>query len=137
MKKISRILVLLFALILTQSSLGTNYARADFSNVVTKSLGQNGYYKFPDGLLLQYGKAGSSTAGNLTVYFPTTFYDSNYSLNCSMMTDEDGAHGHLYAAMPWTLYSSYFKAKRRWAYTNSQFGDSALFFFWFAIGRWK
>ena len=28
------------------STLGTKYAKADFSNVITKSLGQNGYYNF-------------------------------------------------------------------------------------------
>lgn len=38
------------------SSLGTTYAKSDFSNVGTKSLGQNGYYKFPDGLMIQWGK---------------------------------------------------------------------------------
>lgn len=121
----------------TLSTLGTNFAKADFSNVITKSLSQNGYYKFPDGLMLQWGKANSNVAGDITVYFPTSFYDSNYSINCSIMTDSDGSHGNIYAAMPWAIYSSYFKAKRRWAYTNGQFGDSTLPFFWIAVGRWK
>lgn len=54
MNSISRKLVLLFALIIWQSSLGTNYALKDFSNVTTKNLGQNGYYKLPDGLMIQW-----------------------------------------------------------------------------------
>ena len=37
------------------STLGTKYAKADFSNAITKDLSQNGYYKFPDGLLIQWG----------------------------------------------------------------------------------
>ena len=61
------------------SSLGTNYAKADFSNVITKSLGQNGYYKFPDGLMIQWGYSSTSGIGK-TVYFNTTFYDSNYTV---------------------------------------------------------
>lgn len=35
------------------STLGTNAALKDFSNVSTKNLSQNGYYKLPDGLMIQ------------------------------------------------------------------------------------
>ena len=34
------------------SSLGTTYALKDFSNIGVKSLGQNGYRKYDDGLLI-------------------------------------------------------------------------------------
>ena len=55
MKYFSRKLVAILVLIIWLSSLGTTYAKADLSNVITKSLGLNGYYKFPDGLLMQWG----------------------------------------------------------------------------------
>ena len=60
MKHFSRKLVAILVLIIWLSSLGTKYAKADFSNVITKSLSQNGYYKFPDGLLIQCGYASNS-----------------------------------------------------------------------------
>ena len=58
MSRFSRNLVLLLVTIIWQSSLGTNAALKDFSNVTTKSLSQNGYYKLPDGLIIQWGYSG-------------------------------------------------------------------------------
>lgn len=63
----SRNIVLIFAVIIWQSSLGTNCALKDFSNVTTKDLGQNGYYKLPDGLLIQWGYGGGYSGA--TNYF--------------------------------------------------------------------
>ncbi|MFT0377397.1 hypothetical protein ACMSEQ_20840, partial [Bacteroides thetaiotaomicron] len=42
------------------SSLGTTYALKDFSNIGVKSLGQNGYRKYDDGLLIQWGYSSTS-----------------------------------------------------------------------------
>lgn len=70
MDRFSRKLVLLLLLVIWQSSLGTNAALKDFSNVTTKSLSQNGYYKLPDGLLIQWGTGGNGV--NQIVYFPTS-----------------------------------------------------------------
>ena len=74
MDRFSRKLVLLLLLVIWQSSLGTNAALKDFSNVTTKSLSQNGYYKLPDGLLIQWGTGGNGV--NQIVYFPTSFYNT-------------------------------------------------------------
>ena len=73
MKDFSRKVVIVLIVIFAQSSLGTNAALKDFSNVSTKSLSQNGYYKLPDGLMIQWGLsdvAGSSR----TIYLPVSFY---------------------------------------------------------------
>ena len=56
------------------STLGTNFAKSDFSNVITKSLSQNGYYKFPDGFLIQWGYFSGGTANNQSII-------SHYPLN--------------------------------------------------------
>ena len=118
----------------TLSSLGTSYAKADFSNVTTQSLGQNGYCKFPNGLLIQWGFASNSTAGNLTAYFPLSFYDSNYSITTTIETVS--SEQSVYTATPYAKYSSYFSVRRRYA-TGTENGDTARSFTWIAIGRWK
>ena len=88
MKYFSRKLVAILVLIIWLSSLGTKYAKADFSNVITKSLSQNGYYKFPDGLLIQWGYA-SSGSYNKAVYLNTSFIDTNYCVQTTTDVPSD------------------------------------------------
>lgn len=76
MNNLSRKIVVIIIGLFLQSSLGTNAALKDFSNVSTKDLGQNGYYKLPDGLLIQWGTGGNGV--NQIVYFPTSFYNTSY-----------------------------------------------------------
>ena len=61
------------------STLGTTYAKADLSNAMTVNLGRNGYAKFNNGLLIQWGFKENSITGGTIVYFPMSFYDSNYA----------------------------------------------------------
>ena len=68
----SRKIVLIFATIIWQSSLGTNAIQSS-----GQSFGQNSYIKFNNGLLIQWGvKAGA--VGFSSLYLPTSFYDTNY-----------------------------------------------------------
>ena len=68
----SRNIVLIFAVIIWQSSLGTNAIQSS-----GQSFGQNSYIKFNNGLLIQWGvKAGA--VGFSSLYLPTSFYDTNY-----------------------------------------------------------
>lgn len=57
-------------------------AAKDLSNVsLGKLFSNNGYYKAPDGLLLQWGyNTGGDSTGTITIYFPTTFYAVPYSV---------------------------------------------------------
>ena len=116
------------------SSLGTNAALKDFSNVTTKSLGQNGYYKFPDGLMMQWGN--SSTSGrNKTVYLPISFYDSNYSVMIAMRRTTDNTTnltGDIYS-----FSKSSFVMYGLFHATDSNNGAYNGGFNWVAIGRWK
>ena len=59
------------------STLSTTYAKADLSNAMTVSLGQNGYAKFNNGLLIQWG-TNTNTNQYRTVYFPTSFFNNEY-----------------------------------------------------------
>ncbi|WP_363463816.1 hypothetical protein QR305_02013 [Bacteroides finegoldii] len=110
------------------STLGTKYAKADFLNVITKSLSQNGYYKFPDGLLIQWGYASNSQDSyhKQSVYLPVSFASTPYSV---VVTAKSG-------------FQDYYAGRTVDAFYNSSFTVSANQenkepFCWMAIGRWK
>lgn len=134
MNSISRKLVLLFALIIWQSSLGTNSALKDFSNVTTKSLEQNGYYKLPDGMMIQWGYSGGySYATNF--YFPTAFYNTSYSMSmCAEYVNT--ADSVVLCPYVNTKTTTYFKGGVTYTNGNTVY-PCAWKFFWVAIGRWK
>lgn len=128
MKYFSRKLVAILVLIIWLSSLGTKYAKADFSNVITKDLSQNGYYKFPDGLLIQWGYASNSQDSyhKQSVYLPVSFASTPYSV---VVTAKSG-------------FQDYYAGRTVDAFYNSSFTVSANQenkepFCWMAIGRWK
>ena len=64
MSRFSRNLVLLLVTIIWQSSLGTTYALADLSNAISVNLSLNGYAKFNNGLLVQWGRVGGSSTAS-------------------------------------------------------------------------
>ena len=75
MSGFSRKLVLLLVTIIWQSSLGTNAIQSS-----GQSLGQNGYIKYSNGLLMQWGTRAGATGGAISLYFPTTFYNTDYNI---------------------------------------------------------
>ena len=115
------------------SPLGTNAALKDFSNVTTQNLGQNGYCKFPNGLLIQWGFSGIT--GYNTIYFPTSFYDSNYSLTANERILS--AQAIVYSIHLLDMYTSYFTVRGRYHTAGGTSGDMNDRFCWIAIGRWK
>ena len=121
----SRNIVLIFAVIIWQSSLGTNAALKDFSNVTTKSLSQNGYYKLPDGLLIQWGTGGNGV--NQIVYFPTSFYNTSYVV----VTTAISSVMNSIVKMINGKNISYFKV-----YSVGPTIEAGEIFGWIAIGRW-
>ena len=116
------------------SSLGTNTALKDFSNVTTKSLSQNGYYKLPDGLMIQWGKKAGSSSYQGTITLPLSFYDDYYSLTCSAIK------GNTIDLSSWVV--NYLKKSKSsfnyiCTYAAEGNGQSNAEFHWIAIGRWK
>ena len=105
----------------------------DFSNVTIKSLVENGYYKFPDGLLIQWGL--SSITGFSTVYLPTSFYNTAYCLVANEQIDS--AQSQVYSIHLLSTYTSYFTVRGRFQGLNGAAGDMNDRFYWIAIGRWK
>ena len=80
MDRFSRKLVLLLLLVIWQSSLGTTYALADLSNAMSVNLSLNGYAKFNNGLLVQWGRVGGSSTASYSVTMPTSFYNTEYKI---------------------------------------------------------
>ncbi len=134
MYNFSRKLVVFFIIFFAQSSLGTNAALKDFSNVSTKNLSQNGYYKLPDGLMIQWGYS-SSSGRNKTIYLPTSFYDTNYSVLVTMKRTVDDTTN--YTGDVWTQNKSSFLMFGLYHSTDVNNGAFWGGFNWFAIGRWK
>lgn len=134
MNRFSRKIVLILIAVFAQSSLGTNAALKDFSNVSTKNLSQNGYYKLPDGLIIQWGY--SSTSGrNKTVYLPVSFYDTYYTVVISMKRKEDSTTN--LTSDVWNQSKSSFIMYGLFHATDINNGAYTGGFNWIAIGRWK
>ncbi|MBG9231540.1 gp53-like domain-containing protein, partial [Bacteroides ovatus] len=117
------------------SSLGTNSALKDFSNVTTKSLGQNGYYKLPDGMLFQWG-IGGKTGDVKTVYLPLSFYDTNYNVIACSGFDLI-SEILVSAVMVYARNKSNFTVVQRHASNGGGVYTTGYSFYWIAIGRWK
>ena len=130
----SRKIVLIFATIIWQSSLGTNCALKDFSNVTTQNLGQNGYCKFPNGLLIQWGYGGGYS-GATNYFFSTSFLNTHYSIS---MCAEYAVTAESVVLCPYinTKATTYFKGGMTYTSGNVVYPTSWKFF-WIAIGRWK
>ena len=134
MKDLSRKVVVVLIVIFAQSSLGTNAALKDFSNVSTKNLSQNGYYKLPDGLIIQWGKKTNSIYSGI-IYFPTSFLDTNYSLQLTCMngnTTNDSSWIANYSSISTGSFSYNNKYQQA-----ANAGNNTAAFYWIAIGRWK
>lgn len=115
------------------SNLSTTYAKANLSNAMTVSLGQNGYAKFNNGLLIQWGYFSAGASNNQSINFPVSF-KSCFSLTFSSSTDntDNSIWSVNYAA----IYASYFTVYRRYANAGSV-SPSSQSFRWIAIGSWK
>lgn len=115
------------------NTLSTTYAKADLSNAMTVSLGQNGYAKFNNGLLIQWGYFSAGASNNQSINFPVSF-KSCFSLAFSSSTDntDNSIWSVNYAA----IYASYFTVYRRYANAGSV-SPSSQSFRWIAIGSWK
>jgi hypothetical protein len=122
-RKLGAILVIIFL----QSSLGTKAAQINAQN-----LGQNGYRKYEDGLLIQWGDMSpnsmNSTTGEQYVFLSTSFYNDTYTVITTVIS----SHTSPIVKEIVRKYTSYFITK------SIQYGAIAgESYSWFAIGRWK
>ena len=97
------------------------------------SLSGNGYYRFPDGLTMQWGSL-SSTGGSGTITYPIAFSGAPYQL----LAIDGGASGWTTSNVTVLGYSSGNASQATFKYANwngSSFSvTSNCFISWFAIG---
>lgn len=96
------------------------------------NLAQNGYQKFNNGLMIQWGYMSpstmDSTTGKQNVYMPTSFYDTYYTVVTTVIS----THTSPIVKEIVSKYKSYFIIK------SMQYGTIAGEpYNWIAIGRWK
>lgn len=110
----------------------SQYAKADLSNAIEVSLGANGYAKFNNGLMIQWGYMSpstmNSTTGQQNVYMPTSFYNTDYTVVTTVIS----SYTSPIVKEIVSKYNSYFIIK------SIQCGAiSGEDYNWMAIGRWK
>lgn len=132
----SRKIVLIFAAIIWQSSLGTNAIQLESQNLWNEKA-KNGYVKYSNGLLMQWGtRAGAM--GAISLYFPTSFYDTNYNVYLTAglnVTSEPFVYAPGYD--PNNKNKSYIIILARGINSTPAIVWTSWDFTWFAIGRWK
>lgn len=134
MDRFSRKLVLLLLLVIWQSSLGTNAIQLESQNLWNEKA-KNGYVKYSNGLLMQWGTRAGAT-GAISLYFPTSFYDTNYNVYLTAglnVTSEP----FVYAPTLCTKTISSFQVGTRYIASGGEIAWTGWQFTWFAIGRWK
>lgn len=114
----------------------SQYAKADLSNAIEVSLGANGYAKFNNGLLVQWGRVGGSSTASYSVTMPTSFYNTEYKIFATVY--KPGSDSAIYSASPLATNKtvSRFYLNRNYA-SGGTTGLSQESWDWMAIGRWK
>lgn len=129
----SRKIVVFFIIVFVQSSLGTNAVLLS-----GQSLGQNGYVKYSNGLLIQWGTRAGATNGAINLYFPVSFLNTNYNIYFTGAINNT-SESFIYAP-GYDLngkYTSYCKVLTRGINSTPAIVWTGWNFTWFAIGRWK
>lgn len=113
-------------------------AASDLSNVtLAKNLTSqtSGYYKAPDGLMLQWGRKTGNSSGKHTIYFPVAFLYYPTAIICTYEWATNTGQGAL-SLLVKNRSTTQFEVVAQWASENKQ-GMASEAFFWLAVGRWK
>ena len=100
------------------------------------NLAQNGYQKFNNGLMIQWGRVGGSSTASYGVTMPTSFYNTEYKIFATVY--KPSSDSAIYSASPIATNKtvSRFYLNRNYA-SGGTTGLSQESWDWFAIGRWK
>lgn len=110
-------------------------AKADLSNAMTVSLGMNGYAKFNNGLLIQWGYK-SSSSNDTYVYLPLSFYNTGYVPVITYY--EPGGGMNVVSGFIISVGTNLFRVRSRYAVGDGNgTGAGTNPFYWIAVGRWK
>ena len=99
---------------------------------------QNGYQKFNNGLMIQWGYAQGSGSGNgKMIYMPTSFINSTYNVQSAGIL-KNTSEKIVYSPSVYAKGSSYFTIYTRYIGQGStDVTTTGWNFEWIAIGRWK
>lgn len=97
---------------------------------------QNGYQKFNNGLMIQWGRVGGSSTVSYSVTMPTSFYNTEYKIFATVY--KPSSDSAVYSSSPLAINKtvSRFYLNRNYA-SGGTTGLSQESWDWFAIGRWK
>ena len=106
------------------------------AEIVGYQAGQNGYIKFDNGLLMQWGYKTASFTGTNTTYTPIAFYNATY---VPVITYYEPGNGmNIVTGLIINKQTSYFTIRSRYAVGDSNgTGAGTNDFYWVAVGRWK
>lgn len=106
------------------------------AEIVGYQAGQNGYIKFDNGLLMQWGYKTASSTGTNTTYTPIAFYNATY---VPVITYYEPGNGmNIVTGLIINKQTSYFTIRSRYAVGDSNgTGAGTNDFYWVAVGRWK
>lgn len=102
------------------------------------NLSKNGYQKFSNGLMIQWGTRVGSTGGAINLYFPTTFYNTDYNIYLTGAVNNT-SESFIYAP-GYDLngkYTSYCRVLTRGINSTPAIVWTSWNITWLAIGRWK
>lgn len=102
----------------------------DYAN----NLAQNGYQKFFNGLLIQWGYNAGSTTNPVTVYMPTSFLNTGYNVYGNIIKNSTDSIVYTFCPLV-NINAGSFRVDRN--FNSGSLGTSSAKFCWFAIGRWK
>lgn len=101
------------------------------------NLAQNGYQKFNNGLMIQWGYTQGSSSGGKTVYMPMSFINSTYNVQSAGILQNTNER-IVYSPSVYTKGTSYFTIYTRYIGQGSTNVETTTWYFeWFAIGQWK
>ena len=121
------------------SSLGTNAALKDFSNVATWRFGSgtiSSYIKFNNGLLICWGWMGRISLETKMVYLPLSFANDAYKVTLTSEASTSAGTTLISLTVNNKTVSS-FKVKGAFHTVDVASGYPSDPFDWFAIGNWK
>lgn len=106
------------------------------AEIVGYQAGQNGYIKFDNGLLMQWGYKTASSSGTNITYTPIAFYNAAY---CPIITYREPGQGmNIVIGLVTLIQTSYFTVRTRYSVGDANgTGAGVNDFYWVAVGRWK
>lgn len=106
------------------------------AEIVGYQAGQNGYIKFDNGLLMQWGYKTASSTGTNATYTPIAFYNATY---VPVITYYEPGNGmNIVTGLIINKQTSYFTIRSRYTVGDSNgTGAGTNDFYWVAVGRWK